>query len=56
MYLKEDYTGNKLLYAVVRNEIKARTELSSILDKNAQLARIKDTDEIFQRFIKGTIW
>jgi hypothetical protein len=30
--LQEDYKGNKLLYAVMRNKTKPKTELSSILD------------------------
>jgi ferric iron reductase protein FhuF len=36
--LKEDYRGNKkLLYAVMRNKMKPKTELCSVLDKNGKL-------------------
>jgi hypothetical protein len=32
MDLKEDYKGNEMLYAVMRNKMKPKTELNSILN------------------------
>jgi hypothetical protein len=41
--LLEDYKeNNKLLYAVIRNKTKPKTELCSILDKNENLVWTKD--------------
>jgi hypothetical protein len=43
LVLQEDYKGNKkLLYAVMRNKTKPKTELHSILDRNGKLFWTQD--------------
>lgn len=44
MHLKGDYKENKnLLYAVMRNKIKPKSALCSILEKDGNLASTEDT-------------